>query len=78
VENADQVDWTPDGTGLSYVCHVRGMSQIWVQPLNGEPRQITRFQSNKIYSYAWARNGKQLAMTRGASNVDAVLIKQQQ
>jgi len=38
-------------------------------------RQLTNFTSLKIYSYQWSPDGKCLAMVRGDSPSDLVLIK---
>jgi Tol biopolymer transport system component len=56
---------------------VAGASQIWLQPVDGAPpRQVTKFASDSIYSWAWSSDGKRLALSRGNTNSDAVLIRQ--
>ena len=68
--------WTSDGRALTFVDTLRGVSNIWSQPIDGGPRkQITHFQSEDIYSFAWARDGKQIALARGIEVGDVVLIK---
>jgi Tol biopolymer transport system component/DNA-binding winged helix-turn-helix (wHTH) protein len=58
--------WTPDGQGLAYVSDRNGFNNIWVQPLDGSaPRQLTDFKSDRIFSFDWSRDGKQLACARG-------------
>ena len=70
-------DWTPDGTGLTYMASVSGVGQLWLQPLaGGPPRQLTRFTSDNIFGFAWSRDGKQLVISRGSTISDAVLIRQ--
>ena len=66
----------PDGQGLTYpVIDARGIGNIWMQPLSGGPaRQITDFKSDQIFDYAWSRDGKQLAVSRGQTQRDVVLI----
>jgi serine/threonine protein kinase len=67
--------WTPDGRALAYSDEKGGVSNIWVQPLDASPaRQLTHFKTDLILSYAWSRDGKQLACSRGVVNNDVVLI----
>jgi DNA-binding winged helix-turn-helix (wHTH) protein/Tol biopolymer transport system component len=66
--------WTPDGKAVSFV-DTRGGSNLWAQPIEGGPsRQLTHFTSEAIAYYAWSRDGKQIAIARGAWIQDAVLI----
>jgi Tol biopolymer transport system component len=52
-----------------------GASNIWRQALaGGLPKQITSFKSDLIFFFAWSRDGKQLALERGATSSDVVLI----
>lgn len=68
--------FTPDGQALAYsVMDERGVGNLWAQPLNGgSPTQITDFKSDKIFDYAWSRDGKQLAVSRGQTARDVVLL----
>jgi eukaryotic-like serine/threonine-protein kinase len=69
------IRWTPDGHGLTYIDQLNGISNIWLQPVNGGPRQqLTHFNSDIIYSFDWSRDGKQLVCSRGTSSTDAVSI----
>jgi serine/threonine protein kinase/Tol biopolymer transport system component len=69
-------NWTPDGRALAYVDARNSASNIWIQPLDGSPpRKLTQFENSKqLLNFAWSRDGKQLAMTRGARTSDVVLI----
>ena len=67
--------WTPDGAGLAYIDTRTGVANIWAKPLDGGPeRQLTDFKSEQIFKFAWSRDGKQLAVTRGAMMKDVILI----
>jgi serine/threonine protein kinase/Tol biopolymer transport system component len=68
--------WTPDGLALAYLDVRKGVSNIWIQPLDGgPPKQLTHFgESDGVVSFAWSRDGKQLAMARGTPVSDVVLI----
>jgi serine/threonine protein kinase len=68
--------WTPDGSGLTYIDNQRGVSNIWCQPIDGSPpRQLTDFQSERIFWFDWSPDGKHLACARGVTTSDVVLIR---
>ena len=69
-----RVHWTPDGRALAYVDR-RDPSNISSQPLDGSPsKKLTDFKSDRIFSFAWSRDGKQLALARGTRTDDVILI----
>ena len=70
------IKWTPDGRALAYLDARKGVYDVWLQPLDGgPPKQLTHFgKSNGVFSFAWSRDGKQLAMARGTHVSDVVLI----
>jgi eukaryotic-like serine/threonine-protein kinase len=69
------MEWTPDGTSLSYIRNVEGVSNIWTQPISGgEPRQLTHFKTDQIFRFAWSPDGERLACERGTTLNDIVLI----
>jgi hypothetical protein len=52
-----------------------GVTNLWIQPLSGgPPKQLTNFTSENFFSVDWSRDGKLLAMGRGTTSSDAVLI----
>jgi serine/threonine protein kinase/Tol biopolymer transport system component len=68
--------WSPDGRSLVYLKDANDSTNLWGLPLDGgKPRQLTDWQSDKIYWYAFSRDGKQLAAARGRISYDVVLIK---
>ena len=68
--------WSPDGRSLVYLKDANNATNLWSLPLDGgKPRQLTDWQSDKIYWFAYARDGKQLAVARGRNSNDVVLIK---
>jgi eukaryotic-like serine/threonine-protein kinase len=69
------VRWTNDGRALTYVDARDGVSNIWIQPIDGSPpKQFTDFKLDSIFWFDWSRDGKQLALTRGNSTSDVVLM----
>jgi Tol biopolymer transport system component len=69
------LSWMADGRALTYIDTRGGVSNIWMQPINGgQPRQLTNFNSDRIFNYAWSRDGKQLLYSRGTVTSDVVMI----
>jgi len=67
--------WSPDGRSILYAENKTGVTNIWAQPIEGTaPRQITNFTSGLIGSFDFSRDGKQIAVSRGTSTSDVVLI----
>jgi serine/threonine protein kinase len=69
--------WFPDGQSLVFVKTIRGVSNLWRQPLDGrKPEQITNFKSDLIFNFAYSLDGRQLALSRGNQSGDAVMISE--
>jgi Tol biopolymer transport system component len=67
--------WTPDSRALTYNVKRNGVSNIWVQPLDGsKPKQLTDFKSDEIFFYSWSADGKQLLCLRGNVTSDVVML----
>jgi Tol biopolymer transport system component/DNA-binding winged helix-turn-helix (wHTH) protein len=67
--------WSPDGRALHYINVANGVANIWSQPIaGGASVQITRFKSDSIFRFAWSRDGKTLALDRGMTISDVVLM----
>jgi serine/threonine protein kinase len=70
-----RVRFTPDGKSLAYTLEEHGVSNIWTAPLHGgPPKQLTDFKSDLIFDFAWSRDGKSLALSRGQVSRDVVLL----
>jgi Tol biopolymer transport system component len=65
--------WSPDGRAL---LHLReDLLNVWSQPVDGgKPSQLTKFQGDQIFNFAWSHDGKWLAVARGRVAEDVVLI----
>ena len=71
--------FSPDGKGIVYPVREKGVDNLWLQPIDGGPgRQLTNFTALKIYWYQWSPDGKSLALVRGDSPSDLVLIQDSQ
>jgi serine/threonine protein kinase len=68
--------WTPDGRAVCFVGQRGNVPNLWALPLDGSPpRQLTNFKSEFIRNYAFSRDGRRLAVSRGLELSDIVLIK---
>jgi serine/threonine protein kinase/dipeptidyl aminopeptidase/acylaminoacyl peptidase len=75
----ETVRFTPDGKALAYTIRENGVDNLWQQNLDGSPgKQLTAFKSEQIKDFHWSFDGKQLAMVRGHTDSDVVLMRSQQ
>ena len=77
--DADAIDaaisWTPDGRAITYLAQQGGYYNLWSQPIDGsQAKKLTDFKENEVRQRAWSHDGKQLALTRGTTTNDVVLI----
>lgn len=69
------LSWNTDGSAVVYVLTTGGVSNLWAQSVNGSPpKQLTNFTSDRIFWFAFSRDGKQVALARGSRTSDVVLI----
>jgi DNA-binding winged helix-turn-helix (wHTH) protein/Tol biopolymer transport system component len=70
------VRWSPDSRALAYIDCDGGVSNIWLQRLDGSPpRRLTNFRSGQIDTFDWSRDGSQLAWVTRSQVSDVVLIE---
>jgi len=69
-----QLIWTPDNRALVYIDTRGGVSNLWSQPIDGQPAQLTDFKADRIYWFDFSRDGKWLAISRGNTSTDVVLF----
>lgn len=68
--------WMPDSRSLIYVDQQANVSNLWQQSLEGgAPKQITRFQTDLIYQFAFSPDGREIVLSRGQSATDIVQMK---
>jgi TolB protein len=71
------VRWSPDRQSIAFVNNPGGVSDIWLQPLDGSPpKRLTSFNAEQILAFTWAPDGRSLAFVRGVETSDVVLIEQ--
>jgi serine/threonine protein kinase len=69
------LQWTPDSRALIYIVTRDEVSNLWQQPVEGgEPKQLTDFKTELIFSFDYSRDGKQLVLSRGTYSRNVVLF----
>jgi Tol biopolymer transport system component/DNA-binding winged helix-turn-helix (wHTH) protein len=67
--------WMPDDRAVAYIVTVDGVSNVWKQALQGgAPEPVTDFMSDRMFDFAWSRDGRMLAVVRAMETSDAVRI----
>jgi DNA-binding winged helix-turn-helix (wHTH) protein/Tol biopolymer transport system component len=70
-----RVRWSTTGTGLQYLVTQNGTTNIWEQSLaGGNPKQLTKFTSGRIFDFNWSSDHRRLLLTRGDVTSDVVLL----
>lgn len=65
--------WTPDSQSVAFRDWNGG---IWLQPVEGgEPTKMSGLPDEKLYNFAWSKDGKWFAFVRGQEIRDIVLLK---
>jgi Tol biopolymer transport system component len=69
--------WSADSQAITYRVpefNRNNSDNLWSQPINGAPpKKLTNFDSERIFFFAWSRNG-QLALSRGVETRDVILL----
>jgi Tol biopolymer transport system component len=74
--HADRIQYSSDGKALEYAVRENGVDNVWRQSLDGSPgKWETEFKSEQIGQFRWSPDGKQLAMVRGHTDADVVLVR---
>jgi WD40-like Beta Propeller Repeat len=71
-----RIQYAPDGKAIEYISRENGVDNIWRQPLDDSPgKWETTFKAEHIGRFQWSPDGKRLAMVRGNTDSDVVLIR---
>jgi Tol biopolymer transport system component/DNA-binding winged helix-turn-helix (wHTH) protein len=66
--------WAADGASFDYAAGIFNSSSLRRQPVGGgEERRLCEF-PDRIFNFAWSRDGKNLAVSRGEQQGDALMI----
>ncbi|MGH9756520.1 MAG: protein kinase domain-containing protein [Candidatus Acidiferrales bacterium] len=67
--------FTPDGKALVYPVIENGVTNLWLQPLDGSAgHAFTNFPAEHDLVFHWSPDGKSLAILRGHNESDVVLL----
>jgi Tol biopolymer transport system component len=70
--------FTSNGKMLTYEIAEKGVDNLWIQPLIGSRgHQLTHFTSEQIHEFHWSPDRKNLAVLRGHTNSNIVLLRSQ-
>jgi Tol biopolymer transport system component len=70
------IRWTADGQAVAYVDTENGVSNILAQPLaGGTPKKLTEFSADRIFSFDFSGDGKNIVFARGVLRNNLVLIE---
>jgi len=71
------LDFASDGKAVTYPIRESGVDNLWVQPIGGaQGKQVTSFTGEQIFAFRWSPDGKSLALLRGHTDSDVVLIRE--
>jgi Tol biopolymer transport system component len=66
--------WSADSLAFDYAAGPFNTSSLWRQPIaGGGPQKLCDF-PDRVFNFAWSRDGKNLAVSRGEQHGDALLI----
>jgi Tol biopolymer transport system component/predicted Ser/Thr protein kinase len=67
--------FSPDGKAIAFLLTRNHATNIWEQPFaGGDPVALTKFTNGEMFAFAWSRDGKQLAFSRGQHKTDVVMM----
>jgi len=73
------IRYTPDGKALAYTIRENGVDNLWQQNLDGSPgKRLTSFKAEHVTDFHWSFDGKQIAVVRGHTDSDVVLMRDMQ
>jgi Tol biopolymer transport system component len=68
--------FTPDGKSVAFVVREKGIDNLWMQPLDGgASSRLTHFGSERIWQFRYSPDGTKIAIERGHTESDAVLLR---
>jgi Tol biopolymer transport system component len=67
--------FTPDSKAIAFLLTRNRATNIWEQRLSGgEPAPLTKFTTGDMFTFAWSKDGKQLAFSRGQRKTDVIMM----
>ena len=72
---AQDVHWTPDGQGFTYMHEANGARNLFRLRLDGgKTEEITRFSDGRMTLHRWSPDGKRLLLRRRIQNADNLWV----
>ncbi len=69
--------FSPDSKAIEFIAALNSGTQIMRQGFDeSEPKSILSMPNDKIFNFAWSKDGKQIAISRGQQIRDAVLLSE--
>ena len=76
IDAAGIIGWSADGRGMAALDDRSGVPNLWIYPFEGgQAKQITHFPKSEIHGFAWSPDGQRIALSRGPTEQNVVLIK---
>jgi Tol biopolymer transport system component len=73
------VRFARDGKSVVYPIRENNVDNLWQQPLDGSAgKQLTSFKAEHLWDYHWSPDGSKLAVVRGHTDSDVVLMRDMQ
>jgi hypothetical protein len=67
--------FTPDSQAIASLLTRNRAANIWEQRLSGgELFPLTKFTTGDMFAFAWSKDGKQLAFSRGQRKTDVIMM----
>ncbi|MEO7675056.1 MAG: hypothetical protein ABIU09_13370 [Pyrinomonadaceae bacterium] len=67
--------WTPDDKGIVVNVQAGEKSNLWLVPVDGgEAKQITNFESSRVFHGDYSRSGKRIGLVRGDFVSNAIMM----
>jgi Tol biopolymer transport system component len=72
-----EIGWTPDGAAIVWARSEGDAANLWAHPIKGGTAvAVTRFRTpGRIHSFAWSRDGRAIAVSRGRETRNAVMLR---
>jgi serine/threonine protein kinase len=68
--------FAPDGKAVVYIVREKGVDNLWAQSLDGSAaKPLSHFTADKILRFNYSPDGSEIAIERGESESDVVLLK---
>ena len=76
--NFYSIRYAPGGKAVVFGVRENGVDNLWSQPVDGSPgKWLTFFETEQLGDFLWSPDGTKLALVRGHTDSDIVLLRDQ-